>query len=86
MPTVYLTVNGFAKDNLSVNITVYPRNCEVSIVVGNYETNKHEEYNFQLSGGVRSVALKSKLESGDYIDISAECEGWKKADYLKKLR
>lgn len=85
MPTVCFVVDGFVSGNRSIKINTYPENCNVSIVIGNYETNKHEEYNFNINGTVKSVLLKTKIESGDYIDATAECEGWKKSNIWTKV-
>ena len=81
---IYLVVDGFVSDNMSITIKTYPNNCTVSIIIRNDQTNKHEEHNIKLIGGIRSVALENRLESGDYIDITAECEGWKKSNFWTK--
>lgn len=86
MPRVYLVVNGFMSGNKSVRVNVYPKNCTISIIIGNYQTNKHEEYNFDLVSDSKSILLENRIEPGDYIDVTAECEGWKKSNFWTKTR
>lgn len=75
-PTVLVAADNIITGKRTINISTYPTGCRVLIVVKNNQTNKHEERKIIGFGLQQRLSLKSPLESGDYVEIKVEHDGW----------
>lgn len=70
-----LRINNFGLGTTIIKGITYPFQSDIKIVIKNFDTNKHEEYNIKNNTFNWQQSVKS-LEEDDEVTITANADGW----------